>query len=99
MVRRGLASAAVLAAVATGERDERALTNRVFFARHPELAGRKLRRDETRLVSEWLQIRDRLVRPLLITRPVASAGARAEGNGCAPRRCATRGRSTPSEPT
>jgi D-alanyl-D-alanine carboxypeptidase len=65
MVKQGLTSAAVLAAIAAGERDERTLTNKVFFARHPELGGRKIRRDETTLVKEWLQIRDRLVRPLL----------------------------------
>jgi hypothetical protein len=65
MVRQGLSSAAVLAAIASGERDEQALTNRVFFARHPELGGRKLRPDETSLVAEWLSIRDTVVRPLL----------------------------------
>ncbi|HKA50270.1 MAG TPA: hypothetical protein VKK19_11840 [Candidatus Dormibacteraeota bacterium] len=65
MVQRGLVSAAVLAAVVAGERDERTLTNRIFFARHPELGGRKLRPDETSLATEWLQIRDRMVRPLL----------------------------------
>jgi len=65
MVRGGLVSAAVLAAVVAGERDERTLTNRIFFARHPELGGRKLRPDETSLATEWLQIRDRMVRPLL----------------------------------
>ncbi len=65
LVQRGLVSAAVLAAIAAGERDELTLTNRIFFARHPELGGRKLRPDETTLVSEWLQIRDRIVRPLV----------------------------------
>ena len=64
-VRKGLASAAVLAAVSAGERDERVLTNRVFFALHPELGGRALRRDETTLAREWQRIRDQLVRRVL----------------------------------
>jgi len=79
MVRRGLVSAAVLAAVVAGERDERTLTNRIFFARHRELGGRKLRPDDTSLATEWLQIRDRIVRPLLASRqsgPSAPPGGR-----------------------
>jgi hypothetical protein len=65
LVRGGMASAAVLVALAGGERDESALTNKVFFARHPELGGRPIRPDERALAAEWTQIRDRLVRPLL----------------------------------
>jgi hypothetical protein len=79
MVRRGLVSAAVLALVVAGERDERTLTNRIFFARHPEVGGRKLRPDETSLATEWLQIRDHIVRPLLASHqagPTAPSGGR-----------------------
>ncbi len=79
MVRRGMASAAVVAAVAAGETDERALTNRVFFARHPELAGRRIGRDELGLAQEWLAIRDRLVRPLLAHRAAARPGGSTAG--------------------
>lgn len=45
------------------------LSNAVFLARHPELRGRPLRRDEHALIREWIEIRDQVVRPLL------SAGA------------------------
>ena len=52
-------------AVARGQRDEKALTNGVFFARHPELGGRAIAPGERALAAEWIEIRDRLVRPLL----------------------------------
>jgi hypothetical protein len=51
----------------------------VFFARHPERAGRRIGRDETGLAQEWLAIRDRLVRPLLAQRAAARPGATAGG--------------------
>lgn len=56
---------ALALAVQQGERDENKLTNMVFFARHPELGGRKLKSHEKELAREWLDIRDRLVRPVL----------------------------------
>jgi hypothetical protein len=37
-----------------------ALTDLVFFGRHPELGGRRLRADETALVREWRTIHDRV---------------------------------------
>ncbi|WP_374456924.1 N-acetylmuramoyl-L-alanine amidase [Nocardioides sp.] len=52
-------------AIARGQRDEKALTNGVFFARHPELGGRPIAPGERTLASEWVTIRDTLVRPLL----------------------------------
>jgi len=45
--------------------DENKLTNFVFHARHPELGGRRIRKDEQALAQEWQQIRDDLVRPHL----------------------------------
>ena len=65
LVRRGMAVIAVRLAIARGIRDENKLTNLIFFARHPELKGRKIRRGERELAREWLAIRDRLVRPAL----------------------------------
>lgn len=56
---------AVSLAYQQGERDENKLTNMVFFARHPELGGRKLKSHEKELVREWLDIRNRLVKPVL----------------------------------
>jgi hypothetical protein len=71
-VLRGLSSgserAAVRRAVASGQRDENALTNLVFFARHPERGGCRPARSEPGFVplsKEWIDIRDRLVRPVL----------------------------------
>jgi hypothetical protein len=55
-------------AVLAGDRDADRLTNMIFFARHPELKGRKLAATEPlfkQLSREWLDIRDRLVRPFL----------------------------------
>jgi hypothetical protein len=75
LVRRGMASAAVLVALAGGERDENQLTNRVLFARHPELGGRPLRPENRALAAEWLQIRDHVVRPLLNRQRGGPAGS------------------------
>lgn len=48
-----------------GYRDVNYLTGLVFQARHTELRGQLLRRDKQQLVQEWLDIRNRLVRPVL----------------------------------
>ncbi|MBI4491093.1 MAG: M15 family metallopeptidase [Deltaproteobacteria bacterium] len=53
----------IVDAVRRGIRDENHLTNIVFHARHPERRGQPLRQDEQPLVREWLDIRDRVVRP------------------------------------
>jgi len=77
--RGGLEGAAIKLAVASGHRDENRLTNLIFFARHPERQGRSLARDEPdfeRLGREWVELRDRLVRPAL-AEPVPAGGARA----------------------
>jgi hypothetical protein len=55
-------------ALAQGVRDVNELTNRVFFGRHRERGRRKLVRGEPQFESlsrEWVDIRDRLVRPAL----------------------------------
>jgi outer membrane protein OmpA-like peptidoglycan-associated protein/peptidoglycan hydrolase-like protein with peptidoglycan-binding domain len=60
--------AAVLAEIRDGNTDEVQLSNMVFFFRHPERNGRLISRSEpgfSSLSSEWLAIRDSLVRPLL----------------------------------
>ncbi|KQV77374.1 hypothetical protein ASC64_00530 [Nocardioides sp. Root122] len=63
-------------AIARGQRDEKTLTNGVFFARHPELGGRPIAPGERSLASEWIAIRDTLVRPLLAraSQPTATGG-------------------------
>jgi hypothetical protein len=51
-----------------GVRDENNLTNIIFYERHKELGGRKLVPGQPNygsLSTEWLKIRDKIVRPLL----------------------------------
>ncbi len=57
-------------AIAAGNHDVGSLTNLVFFARHPELGGRRLRPEETKLQREWLAVRDDIVIPALLGRGI-----------------------------
>jgi peptidoglycan hydrolase-like protein with peptidoglycan-binding domain len=57
--------AAVKSRVAAGQRDPNALTDMVFFKRHPELGGRRLRADERQLAGEWKAILRDIVLPEL----------------------------------
>lgn len=64
-------------AVLAGIRDENRLASMIFFARHPERAGRKITATEPnfkQLSREWLDIRDGLVRPFLEKRAVNPGG-------------------------
>jgi Transglycosylase SLT domain len=66
LVRRGQEVVAIGLALSQGIRDENELTNLIFFARHKERERRPLRREEPQfeqLSREWLDIRDRLVKP------------------------------------
>jgi len=65
--------AAVTTAVLAGERDENRLSNIIFHSRHPERHGRSIARGETAASREWLDIRTRIVRPML--RALAAAPA------------------------
>ena len=61
-------AAALRLAAAAGFSDEATLVDLVFGARHPERSGAPLRNGEPNygaLAAEWLQIRDRQVRPML----------------------------------
>jgi hypothetical protein len=65
-------------AMMTGNRDANSLTNMIFFARRPELKGQKLLRADPnfkQLSREWLDIRDRIVRPYLTKTPQAKPSA------------------------
>jgi hypothetical protein len=64
-LRGGLWSLAVGLAIAAGNRDIDQLTNMIFFARHPELKGRRIRRGERALEDEWKAIASGIVRPAL----------------------------------
>ena len=55
---------AATALISKGETDERKITNAVFYAKHPDKQGQKLRRNDP-LAKDWLHLRDTLVRPLL----------------------------------
>ena len=61
----GLSSLAVTLAAGAGFRDVNQLTNIVFYFRHPDRIGTKIRPDERALAGEWIDIRDRIVKPAL----------------------------------
>jgi hypothetical protein len=52
-------------AIQQGIRNESRLTDIVFNARHPERRGQRLQPNEQLLIREWIDVRDRLVRPTL----------------------------------
>ncbi|HSD58318.1 MAG TPA: DUF2272 domain-containing protein [Methanotrichaceae archaeon] len=65
-VRKGLITLQVAWAMLSGERDVNKLTNTIFFARHPERDPKqKIQPHEKQFAREWLDIRDRIVRPTL----------------------------------
>lgn len=74
-------------AIAAGNRDENALTDLEFYARHPE---RKLYQDsriqpgEKAAIKEWLSIRDTVVRPALAKATPRAAGSPAPSPAPAP---------------
>lgn len=78
--------AAVTTAVLGGDRDENRLSNLIFHSRHPERQGRSIARGDTGGAREWLDIRDRIVRPMLralAQAPAAGGRAPAAGPGAA----------------
>ncbi len=56
---------AVQRAIELGITDINKLTDMVFFVHHPELNGRPLKSDETKLISEWRDFRS-LVKPIVV---------------------------------
>jgi hypothetical protein len=76
-LRLGHEALAIRLAILGGQRDLNKLTNMVFFARHPQRQGRKLVRGEPnfeQLAKEWLDIRNRLVKPALSQAPSTDRG-------------------------
>jgi len=72
-----------LTALMRGFQDENHLTNLIFFARHPELGGRKLTAsDPQSLKDEWMSILKTVVRPAI--RRMREAGAKSSA-GSVPR--------------
>jgi hypothetical protein len=65
-VKSGALTLEVALRILTGDRDVNRLSNLVFSARHPALpTGYKIQPHEHGLAREWLEIRDKLVNPLL----------------------------------
>jgi hypothetical protein len=61
----GTEGAFVSSQIAAGQRDPNKLTDAVFYRRHPERQGRRIGKDETALVTEWLSIFRGIVLPKL----------------------------------
>jgi hypothetical protein len=57
--------ALVSAQIASGVRDANALTDFIFFVRHPALKGTRLGKGQEALMAEWRQIRDGVAAPAL----------------------------------
>lgn len=55
---------AVQAAIPYGITNSDTLTNMAFYMHHPELDGRPLRKDETKLIAEWKSFRTK-IKPLV----------------------------------
>jgi hypothetical protein len=67
---KGLLEQSVLvAAIAAGQRSESVLTDRLFRLRHPEYKDKPIAKGDEAARSEWRQIRDRQVVPMLLTGP------------------------------
>lgn len=65
-VKSGALTLGAVSRILAGERDAGTLTNLIFYARHPNLPpGYKIQPHEKGLAREWLEIRDKLVNPLL----------------------------------
>lgn len=85
-VRQGQVGVAVGLALLKGVRDPNVLTSMIFYARHPDRGGRRLERGEpnfAQLSREWLDIRDRQVRPLV--QRLQAGGGPPTGPGGTPR--------------
>jgi len=63
-LRAGNEPLAIRFAISVGVRDENKLTDLVFYTRYPQQQGKKLMRGDP-LIPKWLEIRDRVVRPVL----------------------------------
>jgi GH25 family lysozyme M1 (1,4-beta-N-acetylmuramidase) len=76
-LRRGDWDTAVRLAMGTGVTDISQLTDILFYVLHPELRGKRIDSNQRSLGREWIDIRDRRVRPVLESRGRSPAGASA----------------------
>ena len=65
LLSAGAWPAALALAVSAGHADAIQLTNIVFYFRHPEMIGRRIKPEEKELAREWVTIRDGIVQPAL----------------------------------
>lgn len=82
-LRAGLEGVAIKLAAAAGVRDETTLTNLIFSVRHPERGGQNLTKGKPgykELSREWLDIRNRLVRPAVRTTPASRPPSKGPSN-------------------
>lgn len=74
-LRRGRWDTAVRLAMGTGLTDLNQLTDTLFYLLHPEMRGKRIQPSQRDLAREWIQIRDRQVRPVLAGPGRSAAGA------------------------
>lgn len=60
-----------LRTITYGEQDPNKLTDIIFYARHPELNGRKLKQSDHSLIQEWKNIKRDIISPLVSTSSVS----------------------------
>jgi hypothetical protein len=69
LTRRDKDIQVIRAEIAKGNRDENKLTNAVFYDRHPEWRGKELKNASVTLRTEWVNLRNGVVRETLKTPP------------------------------
>ena len=77
-LRSGRWDIAVRLAMGTGVTDVNQLTDTLFYVLHPEMRGKRIDPTQRDLMREWIEIRDRRVRPVLESRGRSPAGASAQ---------------------
>jgi GH25 family lysozyme M1 (1,4-beta-N-acetylmuramidase) len=80
-LRSGRWDTAVSLAMGTGVTDVNQLTDTLFYLLHPEMRAKRIEPSQRDLGREWIEIRDRRVRPVLESRGRSPAGAPAPPGG------------------
>jgi len=97
---RGLWDTAVRIAIGAGVTDVNRLTNMLFYLRNPHLRGIQIGPEQHDLGRQWTEIRDRWVRPALISTPAPRStprvASRATGSAQAAAESSTPATATPA---
>jgi GH25 family lysozyme M1 (1,4-beta-N-acetylmuramidase) len=80
-LRRGRWDTAVRLAMSTGVTHADQLTDTLFYLLHPEMRGKRIEPGQRDLAREWIQIRDRYVRPVLQGSGPPATGGPAQPGG------------------